>query len=310
MSYKHIAAIANLHSSGGATRHQWNKIQSVLRRHLGRDIMVYSTDKSKSAVEPTQNAIAEGADLIISVGGDGTQNEVANGILSFEPAAETTMAIIPRGTGSDLRKTLKVPVDLEKAARLIASDRKKKIDVGRAAFLSAEGDRKSRYFLNIMSAGLGGMVDAEVNNRPKWMGGKLSFFMGTLRAIYKYQNIFVKISLDDGPFEEMVANNIVISNGQYFGGGMWVAPNASMTDGLFDVIIFGDMSKKDMVFQGTSIYKGKHLELPMVSERRARKIVIETSDNALIDFDGEQPGRAPLTAEALPSRLNIICGLK
>ncbi|GAB4290089.1 MAG: diacylglycerol kinase family lipid kinase [Myxococcota bacterium] len=309
MNYKHIAAIVNFHSAGGSTRKEWDKIKAALEEGLGREIRVFSTDESGSAIKPAQNAISESADLIISIGGDGTHNEVANGILTAPEANLAVMAIIPRGTGSDLRKTLKIPLELDKAVALIASGKKSDIDVGKTSFLTADGDHKERYFLNILSAGLGGYVDAEVNSRSKWMGGKLSFMLGTVRALYKYKNVFLRVSYDDAPFEEIVANNFVIANGQYFGGGMWVAPNAKVTDGLFDVIVFGDIPKRDVILKGNSIYKGKHLGLPGVTERRAKRVVIETNDDALIDLDGEQPGRAPLTAEILPAKLPLICGL-
>ena len=259
MSYQHIAVVVNFYSGGGSARRHWDKIRGSLEKQLGKNIMVFSTDESGSAFLPTQNAIAESADLIISVGGDGTHNEVANGILQAEHArGKVAMGIMPRGTGSDLRKTLKIPTDFEAAAKLIAETPPRDMDVGFVKFIGPKGEKLSRYFINILSCGIGGYVDAEVNSHPKWLGGKLSFMLGTLRALYNYKNVYMRVSFDDAPFEETIVNNLIIANGQYFGGGMWAAPEASVNDGLFDVVLMGDLSKRELAIKGFSIYKGKH----------------------------------------------------
>jgi diacylglycerol kinase (ATP) len=142
------------------------------------------------------------------------------------------------------------------------------------------------------------------------MGGTASFFLATVRAAVRYRNQRVRLVLDDKEEEalELTINNVAVANGRYFGGGMHIAPDALLDDGIFDVVAVGDVNALDMLRDGAKLYRGKHLGLPKVVVRRARKIEARPLDSVdiLLDVDGEAPGALPATFEILPAALPLV----
>src|SRR5204862_4329800 len=136
-----------------------------------------------------------------------------------------------------------------------------------------------------------GLVDRYVNQSSKALGGKISFALATLKAGAAYKNATVRMVLDGGIPKEGKIYNIAVANGRYFGGGMKVAPDAALDDGLFDVITMGDFNFSDLLLRGLDIYSGKHLSNPKVTVARARRVDATATDDAevLLDVDGEQP---------------------
>ena len=164
-------------------------------------------------------------------------------------------------------------------------------------------------FLNITSFGIGGLTDELVNNGPKWLGGKAAFLLGTVRALAAYRNVPVTVSVDGQPFVEGPILNVAIANGQYFGGGMHIAPDASPSDGEFDVVALCDLTRAAAVGLTQRIYAGTHLTHGGV--RHTRGCLIEAAPvfpfrHALIDMDGETPGRLPLAARVLPGAVTFL----
>ncbi|HOX46657.1 MAG TPA: diacylglycerol kinase family lipid kinase [Myxococcota bacterium] len=300
-------AVVNPHSANGATGRQWPELQAALRGALG-EFEVRFTACSGNATTLVREALGAGVDRIVAVGGDGTNNEVVNGFFDgdrpIRPEAE--LGFLPRGTGGDFRKTLAIGTALEACLPVLRAGRARPCDVGRTTFVGPAGEPVQRHFLNITSFGLGGLVDDRVNHSTKAFGGKASFFLGTLKAMLAYQNRHLRLRVDDGFDEPLTVQNVAVANGQYFGGGMWVAPEARIDDGLFDVVIMGDMSKWDLLTQGTRIYKGTHLTLPKVRHLRGRRVEATSDEEVLIDMDGEQPGRLPITLEIVPAAIRVL----
>ena len=181
------------------------------------------------------------------------------------------------------------------------------IDVGRLHYVTDGGAPAVRHFINIASFGIGGLVDRYVNESSKAFGGTLSFAFATLKAGASYKNAKVRLTLDGGPAREGRIYNVAVANGRYFGGGMKVAPDAALDDGMFDVITMGDFGFGDLLFRGLDIYSGKHLRNPKVSVHRARRVEAEAVDGAevLLDVDGEAPGRLPASFELLQGALQV-----
>lgn len=299
--------VVNPNSSNGRTGREWADIRDALGRTIG-DFSERFTERPGDATRIVREALEAGCDRIICVGGDGTNNEVVNGFFDGERLVrpDARLGFIPRGTGGDLRRTLGVGRKLADCLPVLARDSVRQVDVGRARFVGPDGQPVVRHFINITSFGIGGLVDKLVNESSKALGGKASFLIGTLRAMLRYINQPIELKVDDTFEGIVVAKNIAVANGQYFGGGMQVAPEAAPDDGLFDVIILGDLSRLEFVKLGGKIYSGRHLAHPKVHALRGRHVEASCHAEVLIDMDGEQPGRLPISLDVLPKAIRLI----
>ena len=251
-----------------------------------------------------------GRRLVVAMGGDGTISEVVDGLMANagDEPPHVELGILPFGTGGDFIRTLEIPRELKAAARRLAGGALRRVDVGRLTYTSNQGQQESRHFINIASFGVAGLVDRLVNKGSNALGGRLSFGLATVRATAKFRPQRAMLRLDGGPEREVLLHNVAVANGRFFGGGMKVAPEAELDDGLFDVVIMGAMSLKELLTRGHLIYSGAHLELPQVSLASASKVEarpVDPAEHILLDVDGETPGRLPATFEIIPSALTL-----
>jgi diacylglycerol kinase family enzyme len=173
------------------------------------------------------------------------------------------------------------------------------VDLGVLRFEPHPGQTGVRAFVNVTSFGIGGEVDSIVNGSPKWLGGKVSFFVATLRAMARYKNASVRVKVDGDLWYEGPAFNVAIANGRFFGGGMMIAPDADPSDGRFELVCIGDLTKIEAAGLSSKIYKGTHVSAHGVKATSGTKIEAEPIHpwaSVLMDVDGEQPGKLPLTA--------------
>ncbi len=298
--------IVNPHSANRSTRRQWPGIAEEIRRNIGEFDWEF-TPGPNTAPELTKRALKEGYEMIVGVGGDGTNNEIINGFFEAEQAInpEAVYGMICRGTGSDLIKTLGIPRDPGTAARLLAGRETRRIDLGRLSFRDHQGREARRYFINIASFGIGGEVDDRVNRTTKVFGGRLSFLYGSIRAYFSYKNKAVSIEIDGSSLGARKVFNVAVANGQYFGGGMRVAPRAQVDDGLFDLVIMGDLSFLESARMGRMIYKGNHIDLPRIESFRGKRLSATSEQRVLLDVDGEQPGMLPASLEIIPGAIRV-----
>ncbi len=307
-----IVVVVNPRSQAGALGRKWSFLAAQLRREVGafEDVL---TRAPGDATRLAREAIDSGADMVVAIGGDGTINEVMNGFFEdgVPVGTDAALGVLPFGTGGDFRKTLNISKEIERSARVLRNGKKKKIDVGRIEYTTMKGEPQTRMFINIASFGISGLVDEYVNNAPtKALGGLVSFALATVRASIAYQNQRVQLVFDDDPKTtvERTINTVAVCNGRYFGGGMFMAPDARLDDGKFDVVTMGDMSTRDMVTSGYRIYMGTHHGLPKVSHRLARKVEARPlgRDAVRLDVDGETPGKLPATFTLLPAALAVM----
>jgi YegS/Rv2252/BmrU family lipid kinase len=299
--------IVNPQARGGWPRRKWPRLEPMLRATLG-PLEVRFTEKPGDGRRLAREAIKSGSKLVVALGGDGTASEVAGGLLEHQDSTHETEPVcsfgyLPCATGGDLRRTLGTPDSLEEAARAIVNSKGRLIDAGRLDYTGHDGKPARGYFLNVASAGIGGLVDKYANESSKMLGGKVTFFLASLRATMNYKNAAVRVQLDDRPAREHKIYLLAVGNGRYFGGGMHAAPTAAIDDGLLEVVLFGDMSFTEALQLSKYIYKGEHLSLPKVSCTRARSITVEPcdpSERVLLDVDGEVPGRLPATFTVMP----------
>lgn len=304
MSYKTFVVI-NPNSANKDTGKKLNYIKECLAV-LGSFEFVLTEDKNH-ATKLTKDALNEGFDRIIAVGGDGTFNEVVNGFFQggYQINEDAVLGFISRGTGSDLVRTLKLPKDIRSSISIIKGNRIKEIDLGKATY-TVNNKTETRFFINIANVGIGSEVAYKVNNSSKVLGGFLSFLNATITTVVNYKNKETEIVFDDNLKLSQITNNIIIGNGKFFGGGMKVLPDADLQDGFFDVMTIGDISKLGFFQNIPKIYNGTHVSDPNVTIKKAKKITITAKETLRVEFDGEAEGFTPVTFEIVPKSLSII----
>jgi YegS/Rv2252/BmrU family lipid kinase len=250
--------------------------------------------------ELARKAVDDGADLLVVVGGDGALHEVVNGIVG----RDVEVALLMRGTGMDFPRTHSIPTKVEEAARVAVEGETREVDLGRVTYRSWAGAEATEHFANIASAGMSAAVARRANAKSKALGGKASFFAALVEVFFGWRNVDMHVRVD-GEERRAKINNTVVANGQYHGGGMWLAPEASYDDGLFDVLVFGDLTKRDFVLNVAKIYKGTHLAHPKIEQLRGRRVEIDADEPLPVELDGEQPGTTPATFEVVPQALRV-----
>ena len=262
------------------------------------------TEAPGHAIELAREAAEQGRELVAALGGDGTVNEVVNG-LAASGAAGPELAILPFGTGRDTIRTYGIPKQPKRALELLNGGRTRTIDLGRATFRAASGEG-SRWYINIGSCGLTGAVAERAERTSKRLGGTPSFLYATVATFAAWRNVPFRVQVDDAEPVELVANNVICANGREFGGGIKVCPQAEPDDGLLDVLIWGDVGKLDLAVNLPRLYRGTHLGHAKVSVLRARRVRVEPSRPLPLELDGELPGMTPATFEVVPAALRPV----
>ena len=311
-----VHVIANPRSAGGATGRNWVDLLARLNRAItpitDRPVETSLTSEPWDAARLTTRALKDGADQIIAVGGDGTIHECINGFFeNGRPVRENAvLALMPAGTGGDYRRTFDLPTAPEEAAEICARGGTRDVDVGRISFIADDGTKATLYFCNIASFGLSGHVDRAVNRArlPKLLGGRFTFAWCTFWTALRYRPEAVRIKMDDRYDEVFNVSTAAVAIGQYFGGGMHMAPMAEPDDGIFDVVIMADTGLRDLLGGEGDIYKGTHIQNPKVTATRSRTLLalpVNEDAQVLLDIDGEAPGRLPASFEILPGALKL-----
>lgn len=308
--------VVNPRSGGGSTERMFGAIRATLERALG-EVAVEMTSRPGHGIELARRGALAGHPLVIAIGGDGTIHEVVNGLMTArdETGVAAQLGIVGQGTGGDFRKTLGLEHRLDRYVEAIASGRQRLVDVGRFT----GGGRSDHYFVNILSAGMGGLVDRYVANAPRLFGGRGAYFAASLKALVNARLGHLRVTVTSGSngseqTEEHLLRSFMIAvcNGRIFGGGMNVAPMASVDDGTFEIIALGPTSKLAFALTSSSIYSGKHLDQNGTIHLRGRKVRIElvnedAKDAYILDVDGEPMGTLPLEIEVVPKALSIRC---
>ena len=303
--------IVNPTSAGGETAKIWARIAADFAANFGAFTVEFTRAKNDAAKIAAEQA-ARGRRFIIACGGDGTINEVANGIIE-SGEIDCEMGILPSGTGGDFRRTLDIPTLSAKAAIYLKNGRTKIIDVGRVTFANDSGEQVSRCFLGTASFGLSTKVIETVKqDKPfSWLpvvGGRAAFAWSTLTKTLEMRPTKVLAQVDDNREKELSFVNFVIANARYFGGGMRIAPDAKIDDGFFDVVMIGGVSTARILANSYKLYAGTHLNVAGVHHALARKITVKPvnpTDAIPFEIDGELPGRLPATFEIVPNAIKL-----
>ncbi|RUV45960.1 MULTISPECIES: diacylglycerol kinase family protein [unclassified Mesorhizobium] len=310
-----VGVVLNPIAGGGKLKRHWSEAAASLKRHFG-DFELRETQTSGDAERLAIDLAASGCDLVIAAGGDGTASEVADGLLQAEHETGRTSALglLPCGTGIDFARGLGLPDEIEEALTRIAGAGARKVDAGRVCYIDDHGALASRHFINIASLGLSGATDRAVNadKRKGRVSAKALFFWRTVLEFIRYRFQEVRITIDDGEPVEARMALVAVANGKFFGGGMMIAPDADLSDGQFDVVILRAAGKLGLIRDIRLLYGGRHRNHPAITILRGRKVLVEPlgdveKNGALVDIDGESPGRIPATFEILPGALTLRC---
>jgi len=299
----HAKVIVNPVAGAYSTRRKWPRISKLLK-HVGLSFDYEYTEGVGHAVELARVAASDGYRYIVAIGGDGTVNEVANGILHSTRPTETSLGVVSTGTGSDFARSVGIPRDYIRACSSLCSSRRRLIDVGVVEFRRS-GQVLQRFFINVAGVGFDATVVEATEKLPKYFGGTIPYLAGLFRTLFGYRNKAVVLSVGN----KVEANRIlsvVVANGGYVGGGMHIAPKAKLSDNLLDVLIIGDMGKFELLKALPMVYKGTHINHPKVRMEQVTHITIESSERLLVHADGELLGECPASFWLVPAALSIV----
>jgi YegS/Rv2252/BmrU family lipid kinase len=284
---------------------------------------LFISEMASHIIELAKTAVSRGYDTIIICGGDGTLNEGINGIIEsfktglgtshdsydWEKIANIKVGIFPYGSGNDFSKTVLITKELSYLKNLITQQRTKMIDVGWVSFFKSEQEPSNRFFMNITDVGMGGETVLKLQqSKIPALGPDINYFWAITTTLATYEKVQIRASGDNFLWEGK-AINFVVANGKYFGNGLGIAPDASVTDGKFEIVIIGDVSLLDYFKNLGKVKKSEKLLHPEVHYFQLDKVTIESMETRKIsiDMDGEFIGYAPMTLINLQQKINFIC---
>jgi len=300
--------VVNPASGAGKAGREWSAVESWLPSS-GLPYEVAKTTRPNEATEIAQRNVMQSRPVVVAVGGDGTLNEVVNGFFRNGAPIPTTskLAMVPLGTGGDFRRTLRIPTDARQAIDVLRSGTVRRLDAGCVTYQTADGGTAVRHFINIADAGLGGEVVEIVGNGTKRFGSA-TYTIAGLRALLGFKNKPMTVNIDGVTEELPKVQQVVVANCQFFGGGMQMAPSASPTDGVFDVVIVKNAGKIETMRGMNDIRSGKHLDQanPKIELMYGKRISVSSSEKVRIDLDGEAVGFLPALFEIQPGAIEFI----
>ena len=308
-------AVVNPRSGNGRTGRDWKEIARALGDVYPRLAVGFSTRRG-DVTALVRQALVEGHQEIVAVGGDGTINEAVNGMFDAQGAVapDAVFAFVTSGTGGDFRKSFGIEAGAQAAVARLKRAAVRPVDIGRVSCLSATGAPTSRYFINIASFGMSGTIVEAVNRAriAKLFGGSFAFAFHSVVGMLRYRNAPVRLLVDGKDDAKTVISTVAVANGQYFGGGMRVAPDAKTNDGAFDVVVMEAAPRGTSLANMKLIYTGEHVHQPHVTVLRGTHVVAapvaETGGRPVwIETDGEVAGRLPAAFDILPGALNLRC---
>jgi diacylglycerol kinase (ATP) len=302
-----LQVIVNPASGNGRARKRWPAMAAELMNR-GLEHQVTFTSGPNEATDIARRLAEGGAETIVAVGGDGTVNEIINGMIADGKPVNprTSLLVLPTGTGKDLGRTLGTG-QIEDAMNALMDRSVTHMDIGAITYTTSSGKQVTRHFANVADLGLGATVAERISRSSKRLGGLLTYLVAAVRSIISYSPGKITVEIGDDTIFEGAANMVVLANGQYFAGGMHVAPTASICDGLLEMYILADVGRRSLLTSLLPrVYRGKHVGKPGVFHVRAGSVVINSDDEMLLEMDGEQVGRAPVTVHVLPQVLPVV----
>ncbi|MBK9634319.1 MAG: YegS/Rv2252/BmrU family lipid kinase [Bacteroidetes bacterium] len=286
------------------------------------DYQLYFSDFSGHLVDLAQKALKDGKNTIITVGGDGTHNEVINGVLAhfkignnseiesydLENLKKIRLGLYPAGTGNDFSKSINIKPNALQLKNEIANGKSRLLDLGWTSFTDKQNKPTNRFFINITDVGMGGEVARKLENKIPLLSNKTQYAIRIVSTFLTYKKASIQAKSENYDWKGQVMN-FIVANGKWFGNGLGVAPDAILDDGFFEIAILGDIGLLDYLKHLDTVKKGEKVIHPEVNYNRFKEITITSGDGSSvpIDMDGEFVGYAPLTLKNIPQTINFIC---
>jgi diacylglycerol kinase (ATP) len=308
MPVPYALVIVNPAAGCGSTAKEWPRIHRQLTA-AGLSFDFEFTLSKGQAIEIARRAAEAGYACLVAVGGDGTVNEVANGILCSTRPAGTLLGQISCGSTCSFGRSVGIPRDYAGACSLLTGNGRTTIDVGVAGY-RCRGQTMRRYFVNAADAGLASVIADSWKYLPGGSGRRINHLLRTLtglRCLGSQRNTVFKLRFgDESKSESMLGCNITVANGQYLGDGMRMAPHARLDDGLLDIVTAGNLTRFELLKSWPRLYRGTHLGHSQIQERKAASLAIESDEPILIEADGEILGESPASFAVIPAALSIV----
>jgi YegS/Rv2252/BmrU family lipid kinase len=296
--------IVNPYARGGVSRVTWLVISDALKR-AGVDFDHAFTEEVGHGIELAKGAAEKGHELVIAVGGDGTVNEVVNGLVDDEGKGKATLGIISAGSVGDFGHMMGLPRTYANSCRMFADYKKTTVDLGMVEYFD-KGQKVRRFYINTAGVGFVSDVVRGADRRMKFIGGTVPYAIGMVPLVIRYRNKDVVVNIDGDRTEERDFV-ILVNNGRYLGGGK-VFPDADPSDGLLDVAVVGDMSKLQMITTLPRFYVGTHIGHDKIRMCQAKSIEVDSPQQLPLQVDGELVGQTPVSFRVVPAALTVATG--
>lgn len=296
-----VAVVANPTSGKGLGARSTATVLARLQWH-GFDVRDVSASTAGTAWQQAAAAVAGGLDALVVVGGDGMAHLGVNACAGTDVA----LAVVPTGTGNDCARGMSVPLGdpgraVDHAAERLKQVGSRALDLGRVQ----AGDGTRRWFLGVLSAGFDALVNERANSWT-WPRGRSRYHLAIARELPRFRPIRYLVELD-GEASQELGMLVSVANGTSFGGGMRIAPDASWTDGLLDVVVLGPVPTREFLRVFPTVYSGRHVAHPAVTVRRARTVSVSTPDRQVVVYaDGERVGPTPIRCGVVPSAVRVL----
>lgn len=306
MSVPHAKVIVNPVAGGCSVSRNWPRIYKQLQ-NIGLSFDYEFTVSKGHATELARKAVEIGYRYLVVVGGDGTVNEVANGILYSTSSTSTLLGIVSAGSACSFARSMGIAQDYVGACSLLTGDGRALIDVG-VVHYHHQGQLQQRFFVNTADVGFASDVADSWKHLPSRFGRRINHVLRTvegLRCLSTHRNKIIRLRFGTN-VESILGCTVVMANGQYFGDGMQIAPYARLDDGLLDVVIVGNVSRYELLKLWPTLYNGSHIRHPKIKERKATTVIIESDEQLLVEADGVILGESPASFQVIPSVLTIV----
>jgi len=270
-------------------------------------VEVFETRSQQDAVSLSSQAVDKNFDVIIAAGGDGTVHQVVNGMLEGrEPHhSPPVLMILPLGTGNDFARSLNISTDSNQLISLLSRFHVKQVDVGTVTFTNTTGTSEARYFINVADVGMGPEVVKRVLNSKRLLGSWASYYLAILETFIRYKPVEVVATTATWSWHGKL-RTLAIANGNFYGHGLCIAPDAQPDDGIFESFICGDASTLDFILQSNNLKLGKHIKHPKVFYNKTTSVSLQATALCSIEADGEWLGTLPATLAMAPHKIKLL----
>lgn len=298
-------AIVNPAAGGSRGNKRWKLIEADLKS-MGIAYEPHFTDASLHASHIATSAIEKGYRRLLIVGGDGTLNEVVNGLFAQKnvPTTDVTIALVSIGTGNDWIKTMGIPKEPKEAIKLLKNPTNTRIIDAGLAYYHLHGHRHSRHFINV--AGMA--FDAEVTrdaNSNKTAIGPLQYWMSLVKVIFTYNAVPIKVEVDGKVYDDKTFC-LNVGNCMYAGGGMMIVPGAKPDDGLFTVTHIKNVSRWTVIRNVAALGDGTFIKLDNVEQYTGKNVKVSSPVPVWLEVEGEVLGEAPFEFQVIPASVKVL----